>query len=413
MKYVVLHAGGLAGRSCAELGSKTLLQAAATPALDRVARAGELGQIAFPTDGCPHEVECLQMALLGYAPKKQYPGLASLEAAGLGVAVGEQDIVFRCWMVTFRTGAQPGKDFDLKKLTPQLLMDDATAGGISSEESRELIDAINEQLGSEAIQFYPGAGHRHLMVWVDGKPRITCHDPYLATGKPIGPLLPTGEGADVLKKLMEATIIILRDHPVNEQRRGDRLKPANCLWLWGPGRAVHWPNFAERRKLSGAILSTSDVMRGVGVCAGLEAVDPAEFHAGDGALFSGVVPSALRELQRKDFLYCFLDMPTGPEPAGAVGEQAKGIEAFDRQVVDPLLQGLAKLGPHRLLVIGDYLRTALAPGSPFPSAPAVLYDAKSSQPTDGSRRLTEADAAQASPVGWDAAKVMARFLGQS
>lgn len=411
MKYVVLHVGGLAGRSSADTGGKTLLEAAATPALDRLARAGDLGQIAFPADGSPNEPECLQMALLGYAPKKHYPGLASLEAAGLGVHVGEQDIVFRCWMVTLRTGSHPGKDLDLKKLTPQLMMDDATAGGISSEEARELIDAINEQLGSEAIQFYPGAGHRHLMVWVDGKPRITCHDPHLATNKPLGAFLPSGEGSDVLKKLMEAAIVILRDHPVNEQRRGDRLKPANCIWFWGPGRSVHWPSFADRRKLSGAILSTSDVMRGVGVCAGLDSVDPAEFQADDGAGVTGIVPAALRELQRKDFLYCFIDMPA-VQP-GVNGGQIKELEVLDRQVVDPLVQGLAKLGPHRLLVLGDHLRTPLVAGAPFPSAPAVLYDAKSSQPSTGDRRFTEADAAQACPIGWEAAKIMARLLGPS
>ncbi len=247
------------------------------------------------------------------------------------------------------------------------------------------------------------------MVWADGKPRITCHAPHLATNKPVGAFLPSGEGSDMLKKLMEAAIVILRDHPVNEQRRNDRLKPANCLWLWGPGRAVHWPNFAERRKLNGAILSTSDVMRGVGVCAGLESVEPAEFQAGDGAPFSGITPVALRELQRKDFLYCYLDMPA--DQTGASSGPAKELEALDRQVVDPLVQGLAKLGPHRLLVLGDHLRTPLSPGVPFPSAPAVLYDANSSRPSEGGRRFTEADAAQACPAGWDAAKVMARLLG--
>jgi 2,3-bisphosphoglycerate-independent phosphoglycerate mutase len=413
MKYVVLHAGGLAGPAHSELGGKTLLQSASTPALDRLARSGELGQIAFPADGSPHVSECLQMALLGYGPKKQYPGSASLEAAGLGVTVGEQDIVFRCWLVTFRVGAQPGKEGDLKKLTPQLVMDDATAGGIGSEEARELIDAINEQLGSEAMQFYPGAGHRHLMVWVDGKPRITCHDPLDAVGKPIGGFLPTGEGSDVLKKLMDAAIIILRDHPVNDQRRGERLKPANGFWLWGPGRAVHWPNFAERRQLNGAVLSTNDVMRGVGVCAGLEPVDSAGLQASDGAPFSGVVEAALRELHKKDFLYCYLDLPLCGGATAGLKERTAGVEAFDRQVVDPLLQGLSKLGPHRLLMIADHVRTPLTPGAPFPSAPAVLYDGKAAQPSDPPRRVTEPDAARVLPLAWDAAKVMTRLLGRS
>jgi len=245
MKYLILHVGGLAVSPHAGSEQRTPLQRATTPHLDRLAASGDLGQVALPSDGLPFGSELLQMALLGYSPKKWYPGPSSLEAAGLGVSVGEQDVVYRATMVTLRGGGpsstDPAKgtgkratkvtDADIKKFGPHLILDDDSAGGITTEEARELIDAVNEQLGSEAIQFYPGPKHRHLLVWVDGKVRMTCRDPREALGQPIGGFLPTGDGADLLRKLMDASFVIMRDHPVNDQRREAGLKPANCLWL--------------------------------------------------------------------------------------------------------------------------------------------------------------------------------------
>jgi 2,3-bisphosphoglycerate-independent phosphoglycerate mutase len=147
-------------------------------------------------------------------------------------------------------------------------MEDATAGLIETEQARELLEAVNEQLGSESIQFYPGSGHRHLMVWVGGKSRAMCLDPQPLVGRSIADALPSGDGADVLRKIMDAAFFILRDHPVNEEREQEGLKPANCLWLWGQGRAAVWPPLPERYQIAGVVVSSSDVHRGVGVCAG-------------------------------------------------------------------------------------------------------------------------------------------------
>src|SRR5215475_13142808 len=214
MKYVILHADGLADRPRQELGGKTPLQVAATPHLDRVVQGGELGFLSFANSGSRHGSGLTGTAILGYDPRKYYQGPGPFEAASLEVNVTEHDVVYRCTMVTLRGEAQSvskGGLQELKKLGPHVVMDDATAGLISTEEARELIEAVNEQLGSEMIQFYPGLGHRHLMVWVNGKARAVCTDPQLLVGRPIADALPTGNGSDNLWKLMDASFQILRD----------------------------------------------------------------------------------------------------------------------------------------------------------------------------------------------------------
>src|SRR5512147_741662 len=260
MKYVIVHAGGMADQPRQELGGRTPLQASSTPHLDRLAQSGELGRLVIPADGLLYSSGLSSTAILGYEPKKYYQGPGPLEAASLGITVGENDVVYLCTMVTLK-GEQPagGKSGtgDLKKLGPHIVMDDATAGLITTEEARELIDAVNEQLGSEMIQFYPGTGHRHLMVWVDGKSRAVCTDPQSLVSRSIGDGLPKGDGADILRKLMDASLLILRDHPVNDDRRDAGNKPANCLWLWGEGRAIPWPSLAERFDVSGVVISSS------------------------------------------------------------------------------------------------------------------------------------------------------------
>jgi len=174
MKHVILHVDGMADRSREELDGRTPFQAASTPHLDRLVQGGEIGLLAAAPESVRQGSGLLGTTILGYDSKKYYQGPGPFEAASLGIAIGEHDVVYRCTMVTLRADVQAGNKGglnEIKKLGPHVAMEDATAGLISTEEARELVEAINEQLGSEMIQFYPGLGHRHLMVWVDGKAR--------------------------------------------------------------------------------------------------------------------------------------------------------------------------------------------------------------------------------------------------
>ncbi|HSB43518.1 MAG TPA: hypothetical protein VLD60_00820 [Nitrospira sp.] len=409
MKYVILHAEGMADHPRQELAGKTPLQAASTPHLDRLAQGSELGLLTVALENGRHGSGLTGTSILGYEPKKYYQGPGPLEAASLGVTVGEHDVVYRCTMVTLKaeqpSGAKGGGS-DLKKLGPHLMMEDATAGLISTEEARELIDAVNEQLGSEMIQFYPGAGHRHLMVWVDGKSRAVCTDPQSLVSRSIVDGLPKGDGADILRKLMDASLLILRDHPVNDDRRDAGSKPANCLWLWGEGRAIPWPSLTERFDISGVVISSSDVHRGLGLVAGLEAVDPARLSGAD--LRSRAIV-ALDELKKKDFAYVHLELPDEVVYDPDVKAKVREIEAVDKEFVGPFLDGLAKLGPHRLVTISD-------PGSVHQGKMAegqwlYAYQDSAAKSASGSgRRFTEADAKASATPPRDATKFVVRLF---
>jgi 2,3-bisphosphoglycerate-independent phosphoglycerate mutase len=402
MKYVIVHAGGMADHPQPELGGRTPLQASSTPNLDRLAQIGELGRLLTPMDGVRHGSGLIGAAILGYDPKKFYPGPGPLEAASLGVSVTEHDVVYRCTMVTLRP--EGGKGGDIKKLGPHVIMDDATAGLIETEEARELIEAINEQLGSETIQFYPGAGHRHLMVWVNGKPRAICNDPQTILGQSIAEVLPTGDGADILRKLMDAAHLILRDHPVNDDRLAGGKKPANCVWLWGEGRAVMWPSLVEKYDIAGAVVATSDVYRGVGISAGLEAVDPDRLADGDLRTKAAV---ALEELAKKDFVYVHAELTDEVIHGTDIKAKVHGIEEFDRNLVGPLVEGLAKQGPYRFLIICDHTED--------PQSPAFYTFGEGGiigSETVG-RRFTEADALATNMPARDATKFVNKFFSKS
>ncbi len=412
MKYIILHGEGLTDGPCQDLGGKTLLEAAATPNMDSLAQNGELGLIASPAEGQFHGSEVTQLAILGYDPRKFYPGPAPLEAASLGVVVEEHDVVYRCTMVTLKALAQKGKGTgEIKKLGPHVVMEDETAGGIDTEEARELIEAVNEQLGSETIQFYPGTGHRHLMVWVGGKARAVCVDPHEVAGKSIGEALPSGDGADILRKLMDASLIILGTHPVNDQRREAGLKPANCLWLWGPGRAPKLPKLTEQHHLAGTIISTSDLHRGVGICAGFDAVDPTVLTTSGGTDFLSRGEAAVRELGKRDLVYVHAQMPDEVAQGADSKAKLKVVEEFDKKIVGTVLDGLSKLGPHRVLLWCD--PASGTRGRSGEAAPALyaFCEGPMQKEKKQARRFNEPDAAKVGTK--DATRLSIRLFPRS
>jgi 2,3-bisphosphoglycerate-independent phosphoglycerate mutase len=244
------------------------------------------------------------------------------------------------------------------------------------------------------------------MVWVDGKFKATCHPPREVAGKPVGDLLPAGDGSDVLRQIMESSHIILREHPLNAERREAGLKPANCLWLWGQGKSPNLTKLTEARGLTGSVITASDLARGVGLAAGLDAADPADFVVGGVVDLAAQRDIALREARRHDILYVHAALPDDLTDRRDAKERVKTVEEFDRLLVGPLMDGLAALGPHRVLVQCDFGHGAeIAEGV----VPYVLYEG----PVKGAgerRRFTEAAALSAQPKPRDAARLAARLL---
>jgi len=413
MKYVILHADGIGDVPRLELEGRTPLQVAATPHLDRIAQSGESGVLSLPNDGSRVGSEVTAMAVLGYDPRKYYTGPGPLEAASLGVSVGEHDVVFRCTMITLRgepVQGNSGRYPDLKKLGPHVIMDDPTAGLLQTEQARELIEAVNEQLGSETIQFYPGSGHRHLMVWVGGKVRSVCVDPQQVVGRGVADSLPSGDGADVLRRLMEASIVILREHPVNAERQAEGLKPANCLWLWGQGRAPVWPPITERYQLSGTVIASSDVHRGVGISAGLDSLDLPQDGPSNSSPFARYGEGMAQGLARKDFVYVHAGLADDVLHSPDAKAKVRAVEQFDRDMVGMILQELEKHKPFRLLVICD---SGLPVSNGHPVVPPMYaFSDGPLQCSAGVKRLDEVTVKAQNGPSRDATKFPAKLFSR-
>ncbi|MDC4225752.1 MAG: hypothetical protein MPW15_16255 [Candidatus Manganitrophus sp.] len=242
MKYVVLVADGMADRPIEALGGRTPLEAAKTPNIDLLATCSEVGLVRTTPDGFVPGSDVAHLSILGYDPSRFYSGRGALESAGMEVLLNEGDVAFRCNLVTLRDRQ---KGYAFNELSSRVFLEDPTAGKIGDEEARELIDLLNNLLGSDQIQFYAGKGYRHLMVWVHGALKVECLPPHKLVDKEIVSVFPRGADKGVLKKLVQSAFTVLLDHPVNEERiaRGER--PANGVWLWGPGREVPLPPFLK------------------------------------------------------------------------------------------------------------------------------------------------------------------------
>ncbi|HYA86365.1 MAG TPA: phosphoglycerate mutase, partial [Nitrospirota bacterium] len=240
MKFIILLGDGMADRPHAGLGGKTCLQVANTPNLNHLATSGQVGMVYTIPPGFPPGSDVANLSVMGYDPRKYYTGRSPLEAASIGVELGPSDVAFRCNLVTLRiTG---GKSSGAGR---RAIMEDFSAGHISTQESRLLIEEIDSKLGSDRIRFYPGVSYRHLMVWKGGKDRVECTPPHDIQDKDIQDYLPRGEGDDIINSLMDESIDLLLAHPVNKARLESGKRAANSIWLWGQGRRPNMPTFKE------------------------------------------------------------------------------------------------------------------------------------------------------------------------
>lgn len=342
MKILVLLGDGMSDEPCAELDGKTPLQAAYTPNMDRMAQAGLVGLAQTVPPGLPPGSDVANLAVFGYDPRSCYTGRSPLEAVSMGVELGPNDVAFRMNLVT---------------LTPhngRVYMEDFSAGHIGSEESHQLIKALQDQLGNGQFQFYPGVGYRHLLVWRNGKDTMTATPPHDISGKEVLTYLPKGEGADELIGLMNSSQMVLHNHPVNKQREERDELPATSVWLWGHGKSPVLQPYREKFGLSGAVISAVDLMKGIGLCAGLEVINVPGATGYIDTNYQGKADAALAALERLDFVYLHVEAPDEASHSGSLENKLKAIEDFDRLVVGTVLAGADRFDDLRILCCPDH-----------------------------------------------------------
>lgn len=365
MKYIVILGDGMADYPIPELDNKTPLQYAKKPNIDMLAKKGTVGLVKTIPDGIAPGSDAANLSVMGYNPKVYYTGRSPLEAVSMGINLSPTDVALRCNLVCLSEDEDEYAD---------KTMIDYSSDEITTAEAKILIEAVNNALKSDDITFYPGISYRHCMVWNNGKTGLGCTPPHDITNKKITEYLPKEESG-LLLSLMKKSHDILKNHPVNLDRKARGLRPANSIWLWGEGKKPALSSFAEKYNKTGAMISAVDLLKGIGICAGLESIDVEGATGNIDTNFAGKAKAAIEAINSgKDFVYVHVEAPDESGHRYEIDNKVKSIELIDYQIVGPILEAMKKYDEFKVLVLPDHptplsLRTHTAEPIPF-----IIYD---------------------------------------
>lgn len=362
MKYVILLCDGMADLPCPALDGRTPMEAAHKPAMDALARTGEIGLVRTVPEGVAPGSDVANLSVLGYDVRTCYTGRSPLEAANIGIDLADDDVALRCNLVTLSD--------DGPYETNTLL--DYCAGDIHTSEAASLIEALQTSFGGGTFDFHTGTAYRHCLVWHGGRTalgRIT--PPHDIPGRVIGDYLPCDPAAAPLFDLMQRSVGVLRDHPVNRRRMEQGLPPANAIWLWGQGRRPQLAEFTARYGLRASMISAVDLLKGIGRLTGMHVCDIPGATGYIDTNYEGKRRAAVQELERgQDFVYIHVEAPDECGHRGEAANKVRAIEDIDRRILAPLLEELRAMGDYSLLILPDHptpltIRTHTADPVPY------------------------------------------------
>ncbi len=397
MKYVVMLGDGMADLPLPQLENKTPLQVAKKPSIDCLARKGTVGMVKTVPDGIAPGSDVANLSVLGYNPKKHYTGRSPLEAVSMGIELEDTDVAVRCNVVTL------SDDLPYENK----IMVDYSSDEITTEEARTLIEAVQAELGDELVHFFAGISYRHCMIWKNGHVGLHNTPPHDITTKPITDHMPKNE---MIAQLMRKSYDILNHHPVNEDRRKRGLNPANSIWLWGEGTKLTIPSYQSLYGLDGSIISAVDLLKGIGISAGLSSIDVEGATGNIHTDFTAKKNAAIRELQSgKDFVYIHVEAPDECGHRYEIENKIKAIELIDEKIVTPLLEELKQFGDFAILVMPDHptplaLRTHTSDPVPF-----IVYRSDVEK-TSGVNGYDEEQAASTGVYVAEGYTIMEKFL---
>lgn len=398
MKFLILQVDGMPDYPIKELGGKTPLEVADTPNIKKIAGNCIMGITRTIPDGFPPGSDVGNLSILGYNPQIYYTGRAPLEAISMGLKLNEDDIAYRCNLVTLDGNGDH-----------HTVMKDYSAGHITSEEAKSLILYINKNLKSlcpagrnDGIEFFHGVSYRHIMLWKRGRVDYKCTPPHDITGKEIKNFLPTGSD-NFLKDMVLGSLKILNEHPVNQKRKKNGKNPANAIWLWGQGKAIALPSIEKKYGLKGAVIAGVDLIKGIGMAAGLDVINVKGATGYLDTNYEGKGEAAAEALKKYDLVFVHLEAPDEAGHNGNYMAKIKAIEAFDKRLLKTALAGLSSLEEYTLLVLSDHptpcnVRTHVAEPVPF------LIHSNTKETHYSSPGLTESHAKKTGVIidrGWE------------
>jgi 2,3-bisphosphoglycerate-independent phosphoglycerate mutase len=365
MKYIVLVNDGMADYRLPELNNKTPMQVADTPNLNEIIPKSKCGRLITIPPGSEPGSDAANLSILGYDPKIHFTGRGPLEAAAQGIKLGNNDMAFRCNLITEKNG----------------ILVDYSAGHISTPEAMQLIDKLNEKLGTENQKFYPGLSYRNLLIlkntWFSEK--ILTTPPHNINGRPISenlvkPLESEGvKTADFLNRMIFKSKEILENHPINLKRLKNNENPANMIWPWSGGRKPQMQTFKEKYNMTSAVISAVDLIKGIGVYAGMDVINVPGATGLYDTNYEGKADYAIGSLKTHDFVFVHVEAPDEAGHAGEIELKIKTIENFDKRLLGRILKALRN----------DDFRVAILPDHPTPikvrthtsdPVPFLIYD---------------------------------------
>ena len=385
MKYLVVLCDGMADTPNAALGGKTPMECAHKPNMDALAKNAEVGMCRTVAAGLKPGSDVANLSVMGYDPAVCYTGRSPLEAASIGVDLKPTDVALRCNTVTLSNE----ENYEDKTMV------DYCAGDISTEEAHKIIETVEKELGSDIYKFYGGVSYRHCLVVDNGTTDLgNMTPPHDISGRVIGEYLSKSENAAPLIDLMKKSYEILKNHPVNIERRKKGLHEANSIWLWGEGRRPQLENFREKNGVSGCVVSAVGRLKGIGICAGMETPEVEGATGYIDTNFEGKTQAGIDAFKRgTDLVYLHFEAPDECGHRGEAQNKVKAIEMIDSRVLTKMLDYLNGCGDdYRILIMPDHptpLETMTHSSAPVPF---LIYDSRKKE--NGVSSFTEKNAAE-------------------
>lgn len=362
MKHIIILGDGMADERIAKLNNKTPLEAANKPYIDLLAKKGNCGLLHTVPEGFKPGSEIANMCVLGYDVRTEFEGRGSLEAASIGVSIMPGEMAMRCNLIC----VQDGK------------IKNHSAGHISNEEAKELIEYLQAELGNDIFTFHNGISYRHLLVMKGGDKRITCTPPHDVPGTEVNKVLvkaDTPEAEETARLLNDLTLKsqeLLENHPVNLKRKAEGKDPANSIWVWSPGYKPSMKTLKEKFGISsGAVISAVDLIKGIGVYAGLESIEVEGATGLYNTNYEGKAEAAIEALKKNDFVFLHIEASDEAGHEGDVDLKVKTIEYLDSRIVKPIYEEVSKWNePVSIAILPDHptpcaIKTHTASAIPF------------------------------------------------
>ena len=363
MKYLVLVPDGMADEKVEELGNLSPMEKADKPYMDMLAKKSFVGVASNVPQGMIPESDTANMAILSFDPKVYSKGRSPLEALSMGLDMADDDTAIRCNIITVSEEQDAYED--------KILLDNS-ADEISTEEADELVKAINAKLSNNIRHLYTGMSYKHCFMWKTDKDGYNFTRPHDIINKRIGEYLPkeSDGGADFLA-VMKESYDILNNHPVNVSRRERGLKPGNSLWLWGPGKKPQLPSFKDKWGLNASVISATDLIKGIAICAGMNSIDVEGVTANVHTNYAGKANAAIEAFKNgSDYVYIHVEAPDECGHRAEIDNKVLSIELIDKKILKPVYEYLASCGEDfKIMVLPDHptpLRLRTHTMSPVP-----------------------------------------------